>query len=104
MALDNEELRREVREWLCAKCRHVFDGPPAEGVACVICTLCGGPTGPMNSVLLREEKALSKTLALALKKRVQERHGCCCAGRCKECEIEESALAQYNAANMQERV
>lgn len=51
-----EYLRGEVKEWLCAKCDTVFPGPPAKGVWCVICTVCGGDTAPLNHARLRRAK------------------------------------------------
>jgi hypothetical protein len=49
-------LRAEVKEWLCSDCNTVYPGPPQEGFACVVCTKCGGSTGPrlaMENRLLR---------------------------------------------------
>jgi hypothetical protein len=32
---------------------------------CVVCPKCGGPTGPLNTVLLRGERQISRDLARA---------------------------------------
>jgi hypothetical protein len=59
------ELRAEVRDWLCEKCRTVYPGPPQPGVWCVVCPKCDGATAPLQTVLLREARAAlsGKTLA-----------------------------------------
>ena len=51
-----EELRSEVYEWLCLKCRTAYPGPPSKGLACIICPKCDGDTGPRKMMELRETK------------------------------------------------
>lgn len=43
---ENEQLRAEVREWICESCNTVYPGPPQKGFSCVICPKCGGITSP----------------------------------------------------------
>lgn len=52
-----DELRAEVKEWLCDACNTVYPGPPQKGFACVICPLCQGNTGPRNVVEIRKLRA-----------------------------------------------
>lgn len=59
LAKERDELRAEVREWLCDQCNHVYPGPPAAGLACVTCTNCGGTTGPRGAV---ERRRLQRQL------------------------------------------
>jgi hypothetical protein len=47
-------LRGEIKEWVCLRCRCVYPGPPSTGFTCIICSRCGGSTGPLNYMLLRE--------------------------------------------------
>lgn len=46
------ELAAAVKEWLCLKCNTVYQGPPQEGIWCVMCPKCGGETGPRDSIKL----------------------------------------------------
>ena len=41
---ENEQLRREVREWICSRCMYVYSGPPQPGFKCVVCPRCEGST------------------------------------------------------------
>lgn len=50
-----DELKAEVREWLCDQCKIVYPGPPVEGFGCVRCPKCGGCCGPRLSI---ENRAL----------------------------------------------
>lgn len=50
------ELRSEVREWLCEKCRVVYPGPPGPGLVGTLCLQCGGPCAPKTAMELRDEK------------------------------------------------
>lgn len=61
------DLRAEVYEWLCDKCRTVYPGPPQKGFACVQCPKCGGNTGPRNWIELRSERERVKALVEALR-------------------------------------
>ncbi|MFJ3047026.1 hypothetical protein ACIPEN_14440 [Herbaspirillum chlorophenolicum] len=45
-----ESLRAEVREWLCENCNTVYPGPPLPGLTCVVCSSCGGTTGPRGII------------------------------------------------------
>lgn len=61
-----DELRGEVREWLCAKCNMVYPGPPGKGVSGILCRTCGGLTGPRNGTELRRARAREKRMRAAL--------------------------------------
>ena len=65
---ENEKLRAEVKEWLCDKCRYVYNGPPTPRFDCVICPKCEGTTGPRSWMEKRELKAMCDELAGALEK------------------------------------
>ncbi len=56
------ELKAEVKDWLCKKCRYVYPGPPQKGFACVQCPRCGGDTGPRTIIELRELREKSGKL------------------------------------------
>ena len=49
---ERAELLAEVREWMCGHCRTVYPGPPQQGVRCVICPQCKGPTAPRSNIVL----------------------------------------------------
>jgi hypothetical protein len=59
---ERDQLRAEVREWLCAECNTVYPGPPQAGFACVQCPKCGGATGPRVSMELRQARADSRAI------------------------------------------
>lgn len=43
---ERDDLRKEVREWLCDTCNTVYPGPPTRGFDCVQCPKCLGNTSP----------------------------------------------------------
>lgn len=47
MVLETAQLRHDVSEWVCERCRQVYPGPPQEGLKCVLCPQCDGSTMPM---------------------------------------------------------
>jgi uncharacterized coiled-coil protein SlyX len=55
-----DPLLAEVKEWICAKCRYVYPGPPQRGLQCVICPRCNGSTGPR---VLMELRAANERIA-----------------------------------------
>jgi hypothetical protein len=57
---ERDELRAEVKEWLCVQCNTVYPGPPQPGFRCVICPKCEGDTGPKVSMQLRAERQARK--------------------------------------------
>jgi len=65
---ENERLKKEIKDWLCVKCRTVFNGPPQEGFSCVVCTKCGGDCGPRAWMENRELKAENARLREELSK------------------------------------
>ncbi len=60
-----EQLRAEVREWICESCNTVYPGPPQPGVMCVICPRCGGNTMPRPSAEIRALKGDNERLCQA---------------------------------------
>lgn len=59
-----EQLRAEVKEWLCIDCNTAYPGPPRPGFACVICPKCKGTTMPRQRAeieKLRAELASAKS-------------------------------------------
>lgn len=66
---ERNELRAEVKEWLCIECNTVYPGPPQAGFSCVQCPKCGGKTGPHLMMEIRDLEATyrrqSKELEIA---------------------------------------
>jgi hypothetical protein len=71
-AQEVEQLRAEVREWICAQCRIVYPGPPQKGACCVVCPRCGGDTMPRNRAELAAAQTEIKQLHEAIDNAVDD--------------------------------
>src|SRR5262245_35719850 len=66
------QLSAEVKEWLCVGCKMVYQGPPQNGVWCVVCPKCNGDCGPKNLIEKLEAERQKDALAGKLKEAEQK--------------------------------